>query len=944
MVDFGDTELGVRASRTVSVENTGTRPIDIVVEGVDGLPSDFQFSPSTLRISVGETVDLQVEFVPSAGGEQVGTLRLRASQEGVAEATIALRGNGLEASSAIELSTTTVMFGGVVVQTEGTQTLTLTNVSSSSIRIDVDLANNLGICGEPSAQVSDFCLDPRGRLDVNDRFVIEADEALTVGLGYNPVVAGPSSGQLRLRPCENCNDIVVSLEGFGVESGIACSESVDFGRVLPGDCRTEQVACENVGNLGVTVTAFGARPGRPLPIEFRPQRLDEPVALAPNETAMFDVEFCPDDTSETTSAVRIDATDAQDNDSVNITDLVGQGGGPRAELSVSRIDFGQTALIAPNRRRLILRNTGFDDLIVRNIDPDIAATGAFSTMTSVATIPADGELSIEIEFQPLTLGPVTSGVQLEFEEIEAVTVPLAGVGVNPPPCNYTVDTDVDFGVVSAEQVRSASTLIRNVGQSDCLIYRIAAEPQTPGAFELVGTASVTEVLPAGGSREIEVRLAGAAGPSTLLGEIEIQVSSPTAPLSTVVMAATILDAGPVFGPSVVDFGVLEPGCTTSTQTVRISNPTPAQIIVSAAQVVGSSEFVVNRFPGLGTIGNDGNFSFDVTFDPSGVGVFAGFVDVSGTINGQAARFRVPLRAVVQDPAGRRETFRQGSASLDVLGVFNQTFRANTFIGAARTNWGGFAAELLANSVDFRVGVTTTDIMTEGGQFLPNDAMLASRVLVPSTPNLDSEWGQRFRGTGGFGGTAVAGFEAARQALSFARLSASNSGFRRPSGPLSVVIVNPDADTSAGSVQAYLDNFASGFFPGQQNDLMISGLLVTGNTNCSGTFGFGFPNPRLQQVVEATGGRLIDWCGMDRAAIFAELAQATAGLRTRWRLAQPVQPSSIVVRVNGTEVLPSDMGVTQWNYDASSQNLTFTDVALPRFGDRIDVDYRPSCGQ
>ena len=946
-LDFGAVAVGSTIVRRVAVQNTGNQSIEILAEETDGFSEDFRFSPSRVALDAGATTEVEVTFRPTSAGIIRSTLRFRSTQAGVSQATIALSGEGTDGGQIIGASSRRIDFGLVVVSSTETRELVLTNTGAGQLRVRVDLGTNVGICGEPSGDVSDFCVDPRGRIDINQRITMEAEEAVSFQVFYQPSAPDPrSTGQIRFRACDNCAELSIDLEGQAANSGLVCDADLDFGRVFPDTCRTAEVTCANQGNLSTTIFAFGPRPGRPLPIEFKPARLTEPVQVEPGASVGLTIDFCPDDTSETTDIARIDSRDAIRETSFEVN-LVGQGGGPRPVVSPTAIEFGPTALIAPNGRTITLSNVGFDDLIIRQINVDTATTGAFAATTPVGSIAPGQSISFELSFQPTQLGPVSSQVRIDFEEVGSVSVSLSGEGVNLPPCSFQVESEIDFGAVAAGEVRQTTVLVRNNGPSDCLLYRLAPLPQTDAAFEVVGTASVTTTLPAGMARPVQVRLLTSDQVGMLTGGFEVQASSPSEPRRAVTLRANVLDASVVFGPHILDFGVVTSTCGPINRTVRIRNPLTALVEISSAQVVqtnGTNAFRLGTMSFPLTLNPNSSAMFDVELAAATEGTATGFVELAGTINGQPVVFRVPLNADVQRTPQRQETFRQGHAEVDVLAAFSMTFRGGAFNNTMRNSWTDFAAALVRDGVDYRVGVTSTDIQMESGRFLPSDGT-TNRVMTPATMSPATVWAQRFRSSSGFAPTGTSGFEAVRRALSRPLLTMSNRNFRRPTKPLEIMIVNPEADGSPSDLPLYLDALASGFLPGQQNDWRISGLAVPGATSsCNGAFGFGFSNSRLEAAAVATGGNFVNWCQADGEAIIQALGEAVSGLRADWRLAQAPVPSSIEVRVNGASVPAVDNGVPNWRYNALSQSVDFTQASVPRVGELIEVDYRPACPQ
>jgi len=113
------------------------------------------------------------------------------------------------------------------------------------------------------------------------------------------------------------------------------------------------------------------------------------------------------------------------------------------------------------------------------------------------------------------------------------------------------------------------------------------------------------------------------------------------------------------------------------------------------------------------------------------------------------------------PDSRVDTYTQQSASeIDVLWVVDNSGSMVPRQQNLAKNFQSFISEFTANSVDFRIGITTTDVFKEAGQFVGTP-----RVLTPATPNLGAAFAANVM-VGVKGTPYEVGMEAARLALEF----------------------------------------------------------------------------------------------------------------------------------------------------------------------------------
>ncbi|MDQ7015134.1 MAG: M4 family metallopeptidase, partial [Gammaproteobacteria bacterium] len=73
LLDFGDVALGEVKTRLVTLHNRGNRPLDIIAIELDD--DDFRHNGSNLRLQIGGSITLAVNFVPNQTGVKTATLR-----------------------------------------------------------------------------------------------------------------------------------------------------------------------------------------------------------------------------------------------------------------------------------------------------------------------------------------------------------------------------------------------------------------------------------------------------------------------------------------------------------------------------------------------------------------------------------------------------------------------------------------------------------------------------------------------------------------------------------------------------------------------------------------------------------------------------------------------------------------------------------------------------
>jgi centrosomal CEP192-like protein len=105
-VDFGTTQVGKRRQRSVTVRNVGAKTT-LPVQGVlttSGAPFFVAGAPTTglpFCLRAGETMNVQVEFRPTAAGVRTGTLRVTRPDLVQPTLTLPLRGEGIQKTQTV---------------------------------------------------------------------------------------------------------------------------------------------------------------------------------------------------------------------------------------------------------------------------------------------------------------------------------------------------------------------------------------------------------------------------------------------------------------------------------------------------------------------------------------------------------------------------------------------------------------------------------------------------------------------------------------------------------------------------------------------------------------------------------------------------------------------------------------------------------------------------
>ncbi len=209
---------------------------------------------------------------------------------------------------------------------------------------------------------------------------------------------------------------------------------------------------------------------------------------------------------------------------------------PHAVLDRRAIDFGQTPILFPVERDLLVIDTGRVPLHVSGI----AVTGAgFEGPSGALEIAAGDTAKIALIFRPPASGAFAGSVSLQTDDasVPSVTIALSGVGteagalaVNPPA--------IDFGRVGEGQTATRSIVLTSAGNADLYLGGFGLAPGTPDSFAWVGSTGAA-TLAAGSQATMGVRFSPTPGSPMASGAMRIDSSDPVHPQLDVPVTGSI---------------------------------------------------------------------------------------------------------------------------------------------------------------------------------------------------------------------------------------------------------------------------------------------------------------------------------------------------------------------------------------------------------------------
>ncbi len=164
-VNFGTIEAGQTGEQKITIENTGTAPLQIT--GIESDVSGLSFSPSTFTLAPNGSQTVTITFPSSTAGEFSGLITISSNDPDRATQTLSVSGIVQAAPvPAITVQETAINFGTVEVAQTVQQMITVTNMGTAPLEITSIESDVPGLTFDTTM----FTLEPEGSQTVTVTF------------------------------------------------------------------------------------------------------------------------------------------------------------------------------------------------------------------------------------------------------------------------------------------------------------------------------------------------------------------------------------------------------------------------------------------------------------------------------------------------------------------------------------------------------------------------------------------------------------------------------------------------------------------------------------------------------------------------------------------------------------------------------------------------------
>ena len=487
-IAFGDLTVGSWKREFVSIHNAGTGDLQVNSLALTG-SADFTFfnAPTTpFIVKPGRQVSFKVEYLASAGPAS-GSVDIGSDDPVTPSVSVLLSGNGIGGTQGINLPSTSVAYGDVLIGTSQRAFVAIQNLGTGDL-----LVNSLTLTGS-----GDFTLfnAPAGA------FTIKPGRQATIKVDYAPTVAGAAAGSIAINSDDPVNpNLSVSLGGNGVGGTQVINlptTSIVYGDVSLGTTKSTSLAIQNTGTGDLQVTGlsftgstdFALATGTPTS-----------YLIAPGRQVTVTVNYGPTVTGAATGSLVI-ASDDPVNPSLSVN-LDGNGvtpvGTPDINVPTASIAYGDVLVGQVKTATVAIQNLGTVDLNVTGLT--LTGSGDFGLAAGTPAsfvVGAGRQVTVKVNYSPSVAGAASGSLAIASDDPVTPNLSvslsgngLAGVGdINIPVASY------DYGDVVVGTSGSAYFAIQNLGTGDLQVTGLTVTGS--GDFTLAAGTPTSFVVAAG---------------------------------------------------------------------------------------------------------------------------------------------------------------------------------------------------------------------------------------------------------------------------------------------------------------------------------------------------------------------------------------------------------------------------------------------------------------
>jgi hypothetical protein len=474
-LSFGNVAVSSPATLPLTLTSTGTAPVTISAATLSG--ADFSDSGASFPVTLnpGQSITLHVQFDPSAAGAASGQITINSDSSGGGTAHVQLTGTGTVATiPQLTLSSTTLSFGNVTVNTPATLPLTLTSTGTASVTISAATLSGAGF--SDSGAAFPLTLNP--------------GQSITLQVQFAPSTAGAASGQVTINSNSSTGaQAHVQLTGTGAAATspqlTLSTTALSFGNNPVNHAATLPLTLTSTGTASVTVSAATLSG-----VGFSDSGASFPLTLSPKQSVTLQVQFDPTTAGAASGQITINSnssTGAQARVQLSGTGTAATS--PQLTVSSTALSFGGVTVDTTVSLPLTLTSSGTAPVTV-NAATLSGAGFSDSGGSFPLTLSPKQSVTLQVQFDPKTAGAASGQITINSNSATSATVQvqLSGTGTaavtqHEIDLNWNPPTSSSDPVVGYNVYRST-----NGGAS---FTKVNSSPETQPAYADLAVQSGT---------------------------------------------------------------------------------------------------------------------------------------------------------------------------------------------------------------------------------------------------------------------------------------------------------------------------------------------------------------------------------------------------------------------------------------------------------------------
>jgi hypothetical protein len=497
-LSFGSVTVNSATTQAVTLTSAGTSAVTVNSAAIAGGGFAIVGGSFPVTLNPSQSVTLQIKFLPTTASAFAGQLTISSNSSTNSTALVALSGTGAAAANPqLTVSTASLSFGSVTVNSATTQAVTLTSTGTSAVTV-----NSAAIAGAGFAIVGGSFAG-----------TLNPSQSVTLQIQFLPTTAGAVAGQLTISSDSSTNSTaLVSLSGTGTAAAnpqlTVSTASLSFGSVTVNSATTRAATLTSTGTSAVTINSASIAGAG-----FTIVAGSFPVTLNPSQSLTLQIQFLPTTGGAVAGQLTIGSNSSTSSTAIVALSGTGVAANPQLTVSTASLGFGSVTVNSATIQTVTLTSTGTSAVTIN------AATITGAGFTTVGgsfplTLNPAQTATLQIQFDPTTAGAATGQLTISSNSASGGTtlVALSGTGTSTahyvdlswsapasstdPVAGYNIYRSISGGTM---QMINASPVTQNVYVDNAVVsgstYNYYAKSVDASGVESTASNQIAVTIP-----------------------------------------------------------------------------------------------------------------------------------------------------------------------------------------------------------------------------------------------------------------------------------------------------------------------------------------------------------------------------------------------------------------------------------------------------------------